>query len=278
MTDQLTAPAVVPADWTYAQSRLTCGTHVFGVRELFMAYGGEGFFPFPPIPCSRAEIDRAAELGHYLIYQPTQDRRRTPLTMREMYNRFGNLLKGDLLFSNAQRFEGEAFFTKQTMREGWFWVSQGLIPGSTHSDFVYQTEDICNYLRDRVYVGQDLPEVYAQAIAEFVSRKYEILELMEKDWKRGARECARLQINRLCRERPVEAMHGNIVYRSVNARYPMLGEFYAGTNARCSDGSLVYVGHSTARGTGVIPCDPNRSESHLGVRFSSSAAVPVPGS
>jgi hypothetical protein len=260
-----TTIAVVPASLAFAKGLFTPGTDAFGSDEITKALGMT-LEQAPPIPFSEQELRRARELDQYLILQVDTAKDAKPLTMKSMHNEFGD---GKLLYDMGW-YKKEPFFTEDAPAPGWKLVSREVIPGSAGEDYLTQTQAIADYLANEVYKGEELPDEYQAAVDEFAGRKDELEELVRKDWEKAAKELADLKLNRLFREKPVEALYGLILQHEIN-RERLLGNMWTWTNQRSSDGYLVYVGGCGSYGAGVRGDQPDGSYSRRGVRFFRSA-------
>ncbi len=262
---------LVPATWDFTRRLFARGTDAFGAKALRRTFGMpvNGHLNLPPPPFTEAEQRRARELNQYLIYQADKTADGIPFTMKRLHGQFENRLGEGKLFYDIDWYQGEDFFALDTPAIGWKLVSREVIPGSTGVDYVGQTQAIADYLTGSVYAGEELPDAYQAAVAEFESRKDELERLVHKNWKQATERLTALKLNQLFRETPVEVLYGLIVQHEVNHER-LLGKTYTRTNTRSSDGDLVYVGLCDSGGVGVGVGYPGFSLSDLGVRFSRS--------
>lgn len=210
----------------------------------------------PSIPFSIEDLERAKELGQFLIF-------RTSLTMEKM----GEILKDEKVFLDNSWYQNEDFYTKETSKPGWALVSKEPIPNSTNQDYIEQTQTICDYLDSEVFGNVDeMPEVYQDAIMEFEAKKAELEDLMQSNWKECAKQLSELQITKLTRQSPADVIHDLLVYKQNNDER-LLENVYTWTCARYSDGNLVYVGTFKSDGAYVSYWKPDDVYGDLGASF-----------
>ena len=266
----------------FARSLFSRGTDFLDLGEISSALGIPlGYMPyFSQLPFSPDELRRARELGQYLIFYTNKDRNGKPLTMKRLVDQFGNKLGdgddcGKILCDLEERYKNDFFFNEDTPRPGWALVGRKLIPSSTDDlDYIDQTGCISDYLVGEVYKGEELPEIYRQAVAEFESRKTEFKRRFSNDFNFSeiAKDLANLKLNQFFREKPVEVLYGLIVYHVIN-RERLLSGKNTWTN-HSSGGNLICVGTYNLGGMKVDGQDPVNSNSDRGVRFFRQA-VPV---
>lgn len=211
----------------------------------------------PPIPFNTEDLERAKELGQFLIY-------RIPLTMQKMEE----LIKEPMFQSDW--FKQDNFYTNETSKSGWALVSKEPIPNSTSQNYIEQTQTICNYFDSEVFGNVDeMPEIYQNAIIEFEARKSDLENLMQSDWQECAKQLSELQITKLTRQSPADVIHDLFVYKQNNDER-LLENVYTWTSARLSGGDLVDVGHFKPDGAYVNRWEPAYALGVLGVSFSRS--------
>lgn len=259
------------ASLDFAERLFTRGTDCFGPRQIARVFG-HNFGPdtaVPPIPFSEDELNRARELGQYLVLDVNVAPDGTPLSFKKVYELLGDKsLDGKFLYDTSW-YQNEPFFSEQ-LPAGWRLVSREVIPGSASENYLGQTAVIVEYLRNQVYQGKDLPKPYQAAVDEFEAQKKGLKALMERDWAKAAEQLAALQINQLFRETPGQVGYRLALYAGINNER-LLPNLWTWTKSRSSDGLLVSVGGFDSRGASVDLGDPRDSASDLGVCFSRSA-------
>lgn len=224
----------------------------------------------PTIPFSRAELEKAKELGQFLIYRVDKDPEGGPLTMKALQEivqaKFSREGKGKVLY-DTDWYKDEEFFTKETPTAGWALVSKEVIPGSTSKNYLQQIDVIENYVRNNVFRGGVVPLAYQEAFAEYADKKDHIGRLLGSDWKAAANELAELRVNKIFRQSPVEAIYDLMVYFAQNGER-QLGGMYTWTNKQSSSGDLVNVGGFGEVGAYVGYDGPGGTDGRLGVVFS----------
>ncbi|MEK7202617.1 MAG: AAA family ATPase [Patescibacteria group bacterium] len=235
-----------------------------------------------PIPFSKQELERAKELGQFLIYRQGKDERGDPLTMERLDQilqpKFDRDKDGKVLY-DRDWYKDEDFFKKEAVRSGWALTSREVIPDSTSKNYLQQTGELAKYVDTQV--GPDISDpllrgMYTEAIKEFDAKRGAIEKLMGSDWQEAAKQLSELKINQLFRQTPVEAMYDTTVFfeanRAISASHPkgarLMEGMYSWTNQRSSDGLLVYAGYFLSRGLSVDYAYPDISSDDLGVSFS----------
>jgi len=253
---------------------------VLGVEEVEKAFGIK-IKPeqVPSILFSKEDLERAKELNQFLILRIDKSSDSKPLTIEKM----NEILKGKVkdetkaLYSDDGSgkikddawYKSEDFALKETPKLSWALTSKEIIPDSTSKNYLQQTEVIVNYLKNDVFKGRTLPREYQDAIKEFTEQKEKISKLMEDDWQEATKILEGLQITKLTRQTPTEALYDILVYFQ-NNKERLLEKKYTWTSRRASDGRLVPVGNFDADGAIVRRFGPGYSDGALGGAFSRS--------
>lgn len=212
----------------------------------------------PKIPFSLEELERAKELGQYLILRVDADANGTPLTMKYLADKLQRVFdsgnKGKILY-NVDWYQDDPFYDTTTPMLKWALVSKTAVPDSTGVNYLEQTKSIAAYLKNTVFHGQPISSEYQAAFAELDSQKGIIARLIDPssptyaaNWKEGADRLARLKITRLTRQLPVEAIYDFLVYFQNTNDERLLENIYAWTAQQTRDGRLVDVGGSDSGG------------------------------
>ena len=233
----------------------------------------------PEIPFKREDLERAKELNQFLILRVDKANDGKPLTMAKM----NELLKGKVkdgtkaLYSDDGSgkigddswYKGEDFALKETPKLSWALTSKEVISDSPDKNYLDQTVEIINYLKNDVFKGKEVPTEFQNAIAEFEKAKGEIAKLMNDDWKKAVEKLEGLAITKLTRQTPAEALYDIFVYFQ-NKGERLLENMYTWTSRRAADGELVDVGRFDSDGARVDGNTPDGSGGFLGVAFSRS--------
>ena len=235
----------------------------------------------PSIPFSRKELERAKELGQFLVLRVDRAPDGEPLTMQKMNEMvqpdFARKGKGKVLY-NVVWYQSEEFYTTDIPELKWALTGKALVPDSTSKNYFEQTKTIIKYL-DELFRNQPMPDAYAEAVQEFKEyvgrsfkgkKKEEIQALLSGvDQVRYVQELGDLKINQLTRQTPAEALYDLITYFEHTGERLLEG-VDAWTNRRSSAGLLVLVGSFDAGGAGVLGWGPGYAGGRLGVSFSRS--------
>ncbi len=233
----------------------------------------------PAIPFSKEELERAKELGQFLVYRHDRDDRARHLTMERLQEllqpKFDKEDDGKVLYDTSW-YKNEDFFTKEAMRSGWALTSREVIPDSTSKNYLQQTGEIATYLGTKVMKEIADPKLraeYGEAIKEYEVKRVAIEKIIDSDWKEAAKQLEELKLNKLFRQTLVEAMYDTAMYlenrpKSERDDARLLEDMYGWTNRRSSDGHLVYAGAFHAYGLHVDDDRPGRAPSDVGVVLS----------
>lgn len=171
----------------------------------------------PPIPFSLTEIERAKELGHFLILRidrvPGKIRKEVPLNLVQMKKKFGWLL--DDKFGPPKKKFGAP-------RPGWALVSKDLVaPGL--ADYAQALESLIHHLKEKIYKNREL------------SPRYSLYSLAVEGWEKTKKEIAKpgtfdltenrvahavnLLIKQFLLPSPEELIYDLAVYYKINESY-----------------------------------------------------------
>lgn len=249
---------------------------VMGPDEIEKAFGIK-LKPesIPSIPFSKEELQRAEELNQFLVLRTDKAPDGEPLTMEKMNmmltEKFKNEGEDKILHDPSGRGGGEKpqeFFNKNTPEFKWALTSKELIPNTTNKDYLEQTAEAINYLKNQVFKGMEIPKEYQEAISEFDSRKDELREwLATGDKDKYKSEISKLQINHLIRQSPVEAMYDILMYYQ-NNNERLLEYDLAWTDAIDSHDKHILFGGFDQDGLYVNGQSENYQVSNLGTVFS----------
>ncbi len=234
----------------------------------------------PPIPFSLEELERACELGQFLVLRINHAPDNEPLTMKKMDSLLGESFKkeGNRVFCDTFH-QNDEFFTTDTPREAWALTSRELIPNSTCQDYLEQTETLINYLKEYVFAGETLPTEYATAVTEF-EKYYEryfkrigyaqIRQLLNRDDGGTFTQLSELRINQLTRQQPVEVLYDMLICFKKNKHVRFLNNTHTMTNRRFSAGNIVSIGRFSEFGVSCTRWGPIFRDDMIGVSFSRS--------
>ena len=154
----------------------------------------------------------------------------------------------------------------------WALVSKEPVPNTGGKNYLEQTEILSQYIKNRVFHGQVLPEEYQRAIAEFEKKKKNIAELMRiGNWRKAGSDLVNLKINQLARHEARDIMYDLFVYFQTNTQRLLEG-LYIWTKSRSSGGWLVNLGGSLARdGANIFRWLPGDPSSNLRALLSRSS-------
>lgn len=256
------------------------GEEFFGYQEVGKAFGIE-VSPenVPEIPFSREELERAKELNQFLVLRVDKAPDGKPLSLQKI----NEILKGKvsdgskLLYADDGKggiqsdswHKNEEFSKNEAPRLAWALVSKEVIPNSTSKNYLQQTEELVNYIKNSVFKGKEIPDEYQEAIKEFEKEKDGIGKIISSEWQKAAEKLSNLKISQLTRQNPAEVLYDIAIYFQ-NKGERILENKYSWTSSRASDGRLVRVGAFDADGVGVVRWLPGLSDDSFGVAFSRS--------
>lgn len=247
--------------------------NVFGPKEVEKTFGVR-LAEVPGIPFSIEELERAEKLGQMLVLRVDKTADSKPMSLEAMSSmmakRWEKEKKGSLLNTAEgwrDRVTGADDFTKVAPRSGWALVSKDLLPDSTSKNYIEQTEVIIKALKDAAFKDMELPEEYAEAIAEFESQKERLTTLMSENWMEAAKQLSELKINQLTRQSIQETIYDLAMYHDTHGKR-LLPNKYTWSNSRSSDGDLVVLGGFGAYGVYGYGWGPVPRDGNIGVSLS----------
>ncbi|MBI5077564.1 hypothetical protein HZB94_04255 [Candidatus Falkowbacteria bacterium] len=146
--------------------------NVLGPEEVERTFGVR-LEEVPEIPFSSKELERARELGQFLVLRVDKAPDGQPLTMKKMNelleDKFKKGNKGKILCdpSDPSWYQAEEFYISDAPELHWALVSRETIPNSTNKNYLQQTQELVRYLTDKVFKDQPIPPEYQEAIDEF---------------------------------------------------------------------------------------------------------------
>ncbi len=239
--------------------------NVFGPEAAAATFGLDiDSMDIPPVPFSRAELERARELGQFLVFRVSKAADGTPLSLRKMGEiltpRFAAENKGAVL-RNTDWCKDEPFFKWDAPTAGWALVSREVVPNTASKNFLRQTEELVRYLRNEAFKGAELPKKYADAIAQFDAAKSGIAKMLSTDLQKAAEKLESLDITSLTRQSPAEAAYdAMITFDRAGVRH--LPGIFTWTSRLSADALFVCVGDFDPGGLdvgGIAPGIPNPS-------------------
>lgn len=247
--------------------------NVFGPKEVEKTFGVR-LTEVPGIPFSVEELERAEKLGQMLVLRVDKTTEGKPMSLEAMSTmmekRWEKEKKGSLLNTAKgwrDRVTGADDFAKIAPRSGWALVSKDLLPDSTSKNYIEQTEVIIKTLKDAAFKDMDLPEEYAEAIAEFESQKERLTRLMSENWMEAAKQLSELKINQLTRQSIQETIYDLAMYHDTHGKR-LLPNKYTWSNSRSSGGNLVDLGSFGADGVSGSKWESDGRGGGLGVSLS----------
>ena len=252
----------------------------FGFQEVKKAFGIEiNPEDIPKIPFEKAELERAKELNQFLVLRVDKAPDGEPLSMQKINEILkGKVSDGSKLLSSDDGKGGlkydswhrdEKFSKEEAPKLAWSLVSKEVIPNSTSKNYLQQTEELVNYIKNSVFKGEEVPEEYQEAIKEFEEEKDGIEKIITSRWEEAAEKLSNLKINRLARQNPAEVLY-DIAISFQNKGERILENQRSWTHGRGSRETLVGVGGFGANGVGVSGQMPGDTGSDVGVIFSRS--------
>jgi hypothetical protein len=237
----------------------------------------------PAIPFSRAELEKAKELGQFLIYRPAKTKDGNTVTMARLHENvaptFDPHTDGKDLYDSGL-YRNERFFKEDTAKEGWALSTGGVVPGSTSKNYLEQTEVLVAYAKQVMASIADATRVneFEDMIREYERRKTDLDRAMREvsggkgNWKKLAKDLSELKVNKALRSKPIETYMDVIAYykNTPTSGTRLLDDVFAWTNTCSSRGYLVGLGVFEAAGIGCVVDRwlPGDSSSAFGVPFS----------
>lgn len=246
--------------------------NVFGPKEVEKTWG-VCLKEVPNIPFLVAELEQAGKMEQMLILRVSETADGKPMSLEAMNDivqkRWQKAGKGGLLSTpdGWENFIKEAY-KKASPRLGWALVSQKeVILESLSKNYIEQTEVIVSILKREAFKGMKLPDIFAEAIAEFESKKDQLTRLMVNDWQKATKELSKLKITQLTRQTTPEAIYDLAMYYDRHNKR-LLNYTSTWTASLNPDGELVLLGYFGARGVCGDAWGPDLRDGSLGVSLS----------
>ncbi len=169
----------------------------------------------PKIPFSPEDLERAKELGHFLVLRVDKAPDGSRLTMEKM----GALLEDEFKrkragkpIDNGAQYSDEDFYSQETPEISWALVSKEIVPGSDFKNYLKELHAVVDYLKNEVFKDREMPSAYKEAIEEFDAQKKDIEEALYVGHEDAAKKITGLKIVKLTRQTPVEALYDTLAY------------------------------------------------------------------
>jgi len=263
------------------------GYHGFlGPEAIKQAFGMElSSKEIPPINFTKEQLERAKDLGQFLVLRLDRIKDNQgefqPLNVANLVEissgRNIKLRNQDdwLATTQGPREKGVVAIKDQTPQPGWSLVSSELVPGTKNKNYLEQTEIIIDYLKSKIYPGQELFQPYEEALKEFEQIKKarpNLAELTvsqeESEWKLAAKILGNLKITKLLRRTPIEILYDLYVFKDRYGKYLLSGPNYDWSSGRHFDDRLAFLGSFDSRGVDTRDGMPGYSYGIPGVSVS----------
>jgi len=216
------------------------------------------------IPYSQEDLEKAKEMGMYLILRIDKDAQGNALTAKRMEDikqvDFTAQNKGKI-FYDKDWYKNEDFFIKETPQTKWTLTSGNILLNSHNKDYIEQTAFLRDELKEQ---GWLTPEEEQECTDQELDK---IREIMSSDQKKAAEMLSKLNITQNHRLSFSETVYNFIsILDSKDSR--ILKSKYNWTKSFSSDGRLVLVGFCAADGASVDWWNPDDRDGYLGAFFS----------
>ncbi|MFH1946695.1 MAG: AAA family ATPase [Candidatus Magasanikbacteria bacterium] len=218
----------------------------------------------PEIPFSREDLEKAKEMGMFLILRIDKDEQGNALSPKKMEELkqadFTAQGKGKI-FYDKDWYKDEEFFTQEVPEAKWALTSGNILANSTNKNYIDQTALLRNKLEAQGWLtAEEEQGCTDQELAN-------IEQIMASDWKKAAKMLSELKITQNHHLSFAENMYDFISILDVkNSR--ILESNYSWGKSRSSNGRLVSVGGCGAGGARVDGWEPDVRRGNLGVSFS----------
>jgi len=249
--------------------------NVFGPQEIEKALGIKiDSMLVPPIPFSKKTLGKAKAMDMFLILK-------MPLSV----NALNNLLKGlvdkeaklfyhynlrDGKFKRSAWYTDMDWFTKSDSdKPYWTLDSKNLLRNSLNKNYIQQTGRIYDCLMNKIFVGDTIPQIYREALAQWDSIR-PIIKKMMAGTNNCELQCDSLldisKINLLCRPSPFDIIYDLVVIFKITKKRIFTGVKIL-TNVRDKDGLRVSVGYFDDKGIAIDAMATEESDEETGGLF-----------
>ena len=272
-TPDSTAPKAskIEAKTTLIEAKEIMGNLMLGKEEVRKVFNYEG--EIPPIQFSKTELENAKRLNQMLVLQvPSMVKdlggEQIPISLKNLKEKFPKSADGKTMFYNQDWYDKEDFILG-TPKLGWKLTSKENIPNTTNNNYLEQTQNMVDYLKNEVFKDQLLPDIYISAIKQFENELSNLHSLIDSDSKKAGEMLEKLEITKLTRESPIEVLY-RMILNDQNGQGNLLPSSYTWTGRLDSGGGFVPVGDFVGNGVSVYSDSPDRRDDVLGVSFSRS--------
>jgi len=170
----------LPEKISFAEAKEIMGSDFMGPDEIQKAFDVE-VTDVPQIPFSKEELEKAKELGQFLILRVDKDQKGTNLTLKRIEEiiqpKWEASGKGKLFRDDRWSLERSEFFDNETPRAGWALTSKEIVEDTRYKELLGQMSGMTDYLEKEVFPNNEVPDDFKKAIAEFKAEEGKLIDL-----------------------------------------------------------------------------------------------------
>lgn len=176
------------------------GRDFFGPEEIKNAYEFNTEIKYPPIPFSKKDLERAKNLGQFLIL-------RTP-----EIDKAGFMFRDEIFLAHPRK------DIKKPFPVHWALVSKGPMPKFIrYANYLALTNETISYLSEVFPLG--LPDEYKKAIMDYKRLRPAIEALIDSNPQAGAKKLVELDLNKLTHPSLDQALYDMEIYHQITGRH-----------------------------------------------------------
>lgn len=238
-------------------------TQVFDANDVKKVWGVE-IVEVPPIPFSKEDLEKAKEMGMFLILRVEKDSNGETLSSKRMEELLQSKLTAQNLgkiFYNKEQYQHEDFFIKEKLTFGWALTSGEVLPDSQNKNYVEQTKLLRDELKRVGWLAPDEEQECTDARLE------QLTQLLTTDQNEAVRQLVSLKINQNHRLSFAEINYDRLSIL-VGQSQRILETNHSYSKSCSAEAKLVSIGYCDFGGALVDHWKPDNQNVNLGVSFS----------
>jgi len=225
------------------------GRDFFGPEEIRRTYEIKTEIKYPPIPFSKKDLERAKNLGQFLIL-------RTP-----EIDKAGFLVRGKIFLTHINE------HIKKPFPAHWALVSKRPMPKSVkYANYLALTDETISYLSEVFPLG--LPDEYKKAIIDYKAIRPKIEAIIDSNPQAAASKLVELDLNKMTHPSLDQALYDLEIYYQITGErlWDSVSTYW--TNTQTDSGEIAVTSWMSSHGADVGSFKPGSSGDFMRISFS----------
>lgn len=203
---------------SFKDAREVMGEDFLGPEEVEKVFGIHvEKKDIPEVQFTRKDLERARELGQFLVLRVNETKEGEPLSIKEMGARTKVDIVGD------REILTDDVTVENVPQAGWALVTKKLVPLSKNREYFEQVGALAQYLHAQVFKDKTVPEVYQEALNEYAKENLAITRAINSMQTDALYDITELQITKLLMPTASEAIYDMLMYTSSRNEPNMFG-------------------------------------------------------